>query len=97
MKPAFNEQATMYSVRVGVGADGELAGSVIPVLSEKIDTDFRPSPDAQAAITRIEFSHLLKVEGKWTVVSRFSKIQAAPYLLFISWSMCSSSPMMFGV
>ncbi|ANS43111.1 nuclear transport factor 2 family protein [Serratia inhibens] len=57
-----------------------------------IDKDFRPSPNAQAVIARIEivgtaasaridandmsgisftdFFHLLKVEGKWTVVSK---------------------------
>lgn len=50
MKPAFNEHATMYSV----GADGKLTGGAIPILFEGIDKDFRPSPDAQAAITRIE-------------------------------------------
>ncbi len=88
MKPAFNEHATMYSV----GADGKLTGGAIQTLFEGIDKDFRPSPDAQAAIVRIEivgtaasaridangmsgmsftdFFHLLKVEGKWTVVSK---------------------------
>lgn len=88
MKPAFNQHATMYSV----GADGKLAGGAIPILFEGIDKDFRPSPDAQAAVVRIEivgtaasaridandmsgisftdFFHLLKVEGKWTVVSK---------------------------
>lgn len=88
MKPAFDEHATMYSV----GADGKLAGGAITTLFKGIDEDFRPSPNAQAAITRIEivgtaasaridanemsgisftdFFHLLKVEGKWTVVSK---------------------------
>ncbi|WP_016835825.1 nuclear transport factor 2 family protein [Herbaspirillum lusitanum] len=88
MKPAFNQHATMYSV----GTDGKLAGGAIPILFDGIDRDFRPSPDAQAAIVRIEivgtaasaridandmsgisftdFFHLLKVEGKWTVVSK---------------------------
>ncbi|WP_225995967.1 nuclear transport factor 2 family protein [Acinetobacter oleivorans] len=88
MKPAFNQHATMYSV----GADGKLAGGAIPILFEGIDKDFHPSPDAQAAIARIEivgtaasaridandmsgisftdFFHLLKVEGKWTVVNK---------------------------
>ena len=96
MKPAFNEHATMYSV----GADGKLTGGAIPILFEGIDKDFRPSPDAQAAITRIEivgnaasaridanamsgisftdFFHLLKVEGKWTVVSKIFQTHAAP-------------------
>jgi hypothetical protein len=40
----------MYSV----GPDGKLAGGGIPLLFEGIDKDFRPSPDAMAAITRIE-------------------------------------------
>ena len=96
MKPAFNEHATMYSV----GAEGKLEGGAIPILFEGIDKDFRPSPDAQAAITRIEivgnaasaridangmsglsftdFFHLLKVEGKWTVVSKIFQTHAAP-------------------
>lgn len=88
MKPAFDEHATMYSV----GADGKLAGGAITTLFKGIDEDFRPSPNAQAAIARIEivgtaasaridanemsgisftdFFQLLKVEGKWTVVSK---------------------------
>ncbi|WP_421557618.1 nuclear transport factor 2 family protein [Pseudomonas canadensis] len=96
MKPAFNEHATMYSV----GADGKLDGGAIPILFEGIDKNFRPSPDAQAAITRIEivgnaasaridangmsglsftdFFQLLKVEGKWTVVSKIFQTHEAP-------------------
>ena len=96
MKPAFNEHATMYSV----GAEGKLEGGAIPILFEGIDKDFRPSPDAQAAITRIEivgnaasaridangmsglsftdFFQLLKVEGKWTVVSKIFQTHEAP-------------------
>lgn len=96
MKPAFNEQATMYSV----GTGGKLEGGAIPILFEGVDKEFRPSPDAQAAITRIEivgnaasaridandmsglsftdFFHLLKVEGKWTVVSKIFQTHAAP-------------------
>ncbi|WP_232790573.1 nuclear transport factor 2 family protein [Pseudomonas fluorescens] len=96
MKPAFNEQATMYSV----GTGGKLEGGAIPILFEGVDKGFRPSPDAQAAITRIEivgnaasaridangmsglsftdFFHLLKVEGKWTVVSKIFQTHAAP-------------------
>lgn len=96
MKPAFNKQATMYSV----GADGKLEGGAIPILFEGIDKGFRPSPDAQAAITRIEivgnaasaridangmsglsftdFFQLLKVEGKWTVVSKIFQTHDAP-------------------
>ncbi|WP_241678111.1 nuclear transport factor 2 family protein [Pseudomonas kitaguniensis] len=96
MKPAFNKQATMYSV----GADGKLEGGAIPILFDGIDKGFRPSPDAQAAITRIEvvgnaasaridangmsglsftdFFQLLKVEGKWTVVSKIFQTHDAP-------------------
>jgi hypothetical protein len=50
MKSAFHPQATMYSV----GPDGKLTGGAILILFEGIDKDFRPSPDATAAITRIE-------------------------------------------
>lgn len=96
MKPAFNELATMYSV----GADGKLAGGAIPILFDGVDRDFRPSPDAKVAITRIEivgtaasaridandmsgiaftdFFHLLKVEGKWTVISKIFQAHVAP-------------------
>lgn len=88
MKPAFSPQATMYSV----GADGKLTGGAIPILFNGVDKNFRPSPDAKAAIVRIEivgtaasaridandvsgisftdFFQLLKVEGKWTVISK---------------------------
>lgn len=94
MKPAFSEQATMFSV----DGDGKLAGGAIQILFEGIDKGFRPSPDAQAAIVRIEivgtaasaridandmsgisftdFFHLLKVEGKWTVVSKIFQAHA---------------------
>jgi hypothetical protein len=87
MKPAFNEQATMYGVQ-----DGKLVGGAIENLYNTIDTAFRPSPEATAAIVRIDivgtaasarvdtdnisgfrftdFFNLLKVEGKWTVVSK---------------------------
>jgi hypothetical protein len=96
MKPAFNDQATMFSV----GADGKLAGGAIHNLFDGIDKDFRPSPEAQSAIARIEivgtaasaridtndvsgfcftdFFHLLKVEGKWTVVSKIFQTHVAP-------------------
>ena len=50
MKSSFSPQATMYSV----SPDGKLTGGAIPILFEGIDKDFRPSPDAKAAITRIE-------------------------------------------
>lgn len=96
MKPAFSEKATMYSV----GADGKLVGGAIPILFEGVDKHFHPSPDAQAAIVRIEivgtaasaridandvsgisftdFFHLLKVDGKWTVVSKIFYTHVAP-------------------
>lgn len=96
MKSAFNPQATMYSV----GPDGKLTGGAIPILFEGVDKDFRPSPEAQAAITRIEivgtaasaridandmsgisftdFFHLLKVDGKWTVISKIFQTHVAP-------------------
>lgn len=96
MKPAFSEQATMYSV----DGDGKLAGGAIPILFEGIDKGFHPSPDAPAAIVRIDvvgtaasaridanemsgisftdFFHLLKVDGKWTVVSKIFHTHVAP-------------------
>jgi hypothetical protein len=87
MKPAFNEQATMF------GVDGDkLVGGAIQNLYDVIDTAFRPSPEAKAAIVRVDivgtaasarvdtdnvsgfrftdFFNLLKVEGKWTIVSK---------------------------
>lgn len=88
MKPAFNEKATIFRV----DGDGKLAGGPIQGLYDTIDTAFRPSPEARAAIVRIDivgtaasarvdtdnisgfrftdFFNLLKVEGKWTVVSK---------------------------
>ena len=88
MKPAFSKHATMYSV----GVDGQLVGGPIQSLFDGIDKDFRPSPEAKAAITSInivgtaasaridandmsgisftDFFHLLKVDGKWAVVSK---------------------------
>ncbi|WP_285404771.1 nuclear transport factor 2 family protein [Luteibacter sp. ME-Dv--P-043b] len=96
MKSAFSPHATMYSV----GPDGKLVGGAISMLFDGVDKDFRPSPDATAAITRIEivgtaasaridandmsgvsftdFFHLLKVDGKWTVVSKIFQTHAAP-------------------
>lgn len=96
MKPAFAAEATMYSI----DPEGKLVGGAITVLFEAIDKDFRPSPDAEAAITRIEivgtaasaridanamsgisftdFFHLLKVDGKWMVVSKVFQTHSAP-------------------
>ncbi len=50
MKPAFSDQATMFSV----GVDGKLAGGAIQNLFDGVDKDFHPSPEAQGAIVRIE-------------------------------------------
>jgi len=96
MKPAFSEQATMFSV----GTDGQLSGGAIHNLFDGVDKDFRPSPEAQSAIVHIEivgtaasaridtndvsgfcftdFFHLLKVEGKWTVISKIFHTHVAP-------------------
>ena len=96
MKPAFSEQATMFSV----GADGKLSGGAIQHLFDGVDKGFRPSPEAQSAIARIEivgtaasaridandvsgfsftdFFHLLKIDGKWTVISKIFHTHVAP-------------------
>lgn len=88
MKPAFSEKATIF----GVDGDNKLVGGPIQGLFDTIDTAFRPSPEAKAAIVHIDivgtaasaridtdnisgyrftdFFNLLKVEGKWTVVSK---------------------------
>lgn len=88
MKPAFNDQATIF----GVDENGKLVGGPIQNLFDIIDNDFQPSPMAKVAVARIDivgtaasarvdtddisgfrftdFFNLLKVEGKWTVVSK---------------------------
>lgn len=88
MKPAFNDQATIF----GVDENGKLVGGPIQNLFDIIDNDFKPSPMAKVAVARIDivgtaasarvdtddisgfrftdFFNLLKVEGKWTVVSK---------------------------
>jgi hypothetical protein len=88
MKPAFSNQATIF----GLDGGGKLTGGPIQGLFDTIDTAFRPSPEAKAAIARIDivgsaasarvdtddisgfrftdFFNLLKVEGRWTVVSK---------------------------
>jgi hypothetical protein len=65
-----------------------------------IDTAFRPSPDAQAAVVRVDivgtaasaridtddisgfrftdFFNLLKINGRWSVVSKIYHTHAAP-------------------
>jgi hypothetical protein len=87
MKPAFNEKATVFGIE-----DGKLTGGETQNLYKVIDTAFRPSPEAKAAIVRIDivgtaasarvdtdnisgyrftdFFNLLKVDGKWTIVSK---------------------------
>lgn len=88
MKPAFNEQATIF----GVDDKGKLTGGPIQILFDIIDKDFKPSPNAKGAVVRIDivgtaasaridtddisgfrftdFFNLLKIEGKWTIVSK---------------------------
>lgn len=50
MKPAFDAQATIF----GVDAGGKLAGGPIQGLFDTIDSAFKPSPNAKAAIARID-------------------------------------------
>lgn len=50
MKPAFSDQATIF----GVDGDGKLTGGPIQGLFDVIDTAFRPSPDAKAAIVHVD-------------------------------------------
>lgn len=96
MKPAFNEQATIF----GVDAEGKLTGGAIQGLFDGIDSAFRPSPDARGAIVSIDivgiaasarvdtndicgfcftdFFHLLKVQCKWTIVSKIYHNHVVP-------------------
>ncbi|PSH70111.1 hypothetical protein CU102_03155 [Phyllobacterium brassicacearum] len=50
MKPAFSEQATIF----GIDSDNKLVGGPIQGLFDTIDSTFKPSPDAKAAIVRID-------------------------------------------
>lgn len=50
MKPAFSEQATIF----GIDSDNKLVGGAIQGLFDTIDSTFKPSPDAKAAIVRID-------------------------------------------
>jgi hypothetical protein len=50
MKPAFSDKATMFSV----DGDGKLTGGAISALFDGIDSGFRPSPEAQSVIARID-------------------------------------------
>jgi hypothetical protein len=95
MKPAFDAQATIF----GVDGDNKLAGGSIQGLFDTIDSSFRPSPEARAAIVRIDivgtaasarvdtdsisgfrftdFFNLLKVDGKWIIVSKIYHTHSA--------------------
>ena len=95
MKPAFDAQATIF----GVDGDSKLAGGPIQGLFDTIDSSFRPSPEAKAAIVRIDivgtaasarvdtdnisgfrftdFFNLLKVDGKWIIVSKIYHTHSA--------------------
>lgn len=88
MKPAFSDRATIF----GLDSDGNLSGGPIQGLFDTIDTALRPSPEAKAAIVRVDivgsaasaridtddisgfrftdFFNLLKVNDRWTVVSK---------------------------
>ncbi|PHV31047.1 hypothetical protein CSQ94_22340 [Janthinobacterium sp. BJB312] len=50
MRPAFSSQATIF----GVDGDDQLTGGPIEGLFEIIDSAFQPSPQAKAAIARID-------------------------------------------
>ena len=50
MRPAFSSQATIF----GVDGEDKLTGGPIEGLFEIIDSAFRPSPQAKAAIARID-------------------------------------------
>lgn len=96
MKPAFSEQATMFSV----DGDGKLTGGPIQNLFDGIDSTFSPSPEAQGVIVKVDivgtaasaridtndvsgfcftdFFNLLKVDGKWIVISKIFHTHVAP-------------------
>lgn len=50
MRPAFSSQATIF----GVDGEDQLTGGPIEGLFEIIDSAFRPSPQAKAAIVRVD-------------------------------------------
>ena len=52
MRPAFSTEATIF----GVDADDQLTGGPIEGLFEIIDSAFRPSPQAKAAIVRVDIA-----------------------------------------
>ena len=83
-----------------VDGNGKLTGGPIQTLFDGIDSAFRPSPEAQGVIVKIDivgtaasaridtndlsgfcftdFFNLLKVDGKWTVVSKIFHTHVAP-------------------
>ena len=50
MTSGFSDKATMFSV----DADGSLTGGAIQGLFDGIDSRFRPSPEAQGAVVRVD-------------------------------------------
>ncbi|HAT30689.1 MAG TPA: hypothetical protein DCW29_07500 [Janthinobacterium sp.] len=97
MKPAFSENATIFSVN----AKGKLTGGPIQELFDAIDNPpFLPSPEAQSVIVKVDivgtaasaridsndvsgfsfsdFFNLLKVEGKWMIISKIYHTHVAP-------------------
>lgn len=50
MRPAFSSQASIF----GIDGEDKLTGGPIEGLFEIIDSAFRPSPQAQAAIVRVD-------------------------------------------
>jgi hypothetical protein len=50
MRPAFSSEATIF----GVDGEDKLTGGPIEGLFEIIDSAFRPSPQAKAAIVRVD-------------------------------------------
>lgn len=88
LKSSFDEQATIF----GLDSEGNRIGGHIQWMYDALDNNLQPSPNAQAAVARIEivgnaasarvdtddlvgarftdFFNLLKIEGKWTVMSK---------------------------
>ncbi|KQW91601.1 hypothetical protein ASC94_17655 [Massilia sp. Root418] len=52
MKPAFSERATIF----GVDGEGKLTGGPIQLLFDGIDSVFRPSPEAQGEIVKVDIA-----------------------------------------
>lgn len=82
MRPAFAEKATVFSVE-----NGKLSGGPVEGLFSIIDKSFEASPNARAAIVRVDtndasgicysdFIHLLRVDGEWIIVSKIYQTHA---------------------